>query len=342
MIVNRIGLRRNWIHSTVSTAVQLRGVSAAWSIGCSVYVRLYDPMLPGIDHSIFLLDFEIMTASYTELSQTLFSHYEHLLTKKGLKVATGNSPLNVVAGGNDNENESLIRGVALHNIARLIAPDDAPTAASPTTMKLQSQLSTASFAQRGRRMSQAEMFAETHRLTRKEWREFEVDVWSNGYLSVKQFCSTTLYESVPVFIAIPLCWAVEGKTSSFNRFFVGVGAGGKWQRQILMYLVMELLVGPFMFYFLLAWYFLARDPAEKNGINSKGQLEVHASDVIMLGGLKLYRALCIGMKYGYFSESEIMCVQGSIKYKFTCACISSFRQSCKLRPLRSKVEGTKK
>ena len=48
--------------------------------------------------------------------------------------------------------------------------------------------------------------------------------------------------------------------------------------------------------------------------HARVEIEVHWVDIATLGLFKFYRAFCIGMKYAYFSDSELACVRGSEQY----------------------------
>lgn len=134
-------------------------------------------------------------------------------------------------------------------------------------------------------------------VARRDWREHETDVWGETELHPTQFLKTAIYEFLPILCAYPLCFLLDGRMAAFNRFCFG---GNKGSIPIV-----ELLLGSGPFWILLLLYhFLSTEEKE----------HVHWIDIATLGLVKFYRACCIGMKYAYFSRSELACINGSEGY----------------------------
>lgn len=145
-----------------------------------------------------------------------------------------------------------------------------------------------------RLLDPAEAF-ESSALERHSLRALEEDTASVEFMDKRQLLFSTFVELVPMPFCEIACRMYEGAASAANRKFSTFGSKGA-----------DLLVD-WLFKTLLFWLFLAL-------YLGWGGSEVHWADIIAVGLLKLYRAVCIGIKYAYFAPSEMECVTKASRY----------------------------
>lgn len=125
----------------------------------------------------------------------------------------------------------------------------------------------------------------------RHWREFEVDSWGETEINVPLFLKTTFYDILPSTLAGVISIFVDGKIEAWNRFIFG-------DRRLPF--IIDFVIGTRPVWILLSVYLTKWLLEEDEGWGPEKPKMFHWIDIATIGLLKLYRAACIGIKYGYF------------------------------------------
>mmetsp|Transcript_17899 Transcript_17899/g.44668 ORF Transcript_17899/g.44668 Transcript_17899/m.44668 type:complete len:916 (-) Transcript_17899:96-2843(-) len=152
---------------------------------------------------------------------------------------------------------------------------------------------------------QSQIADESLLLTKKDWREFEVDSWGETEINFPLFLKTTFYEVLPSSLAGVISFFVDGRIEAWNRFIFG-------DRRLPF--IIDFVIGTGPVWILLSVYLTKWLVEEDEQWGPDKPKMFHWIDIATIGLLKLYRAACIGIKYGYFSPSEMACIKASYGY----------------------------
>ncbi|CAD7941925.1 unnamed protein product [Amoebophrya sp. A120] len=152
------------------------------------------------------------------------------------------------------------------------------------------------------RISQEQVLEASRLLAR-----YESEAWQEGIFKWRPFFWSTLYETPPAWLGMLLCYGKDGPRAAYNRF---IAIGGFLPGDI------QGINGSWALAVLVLWILVHIDPALffAAGSGTNNLYAFHWMDLVTLLTFRLMRACSVGMKYGYFNDSELAVINNTAAY----------------------------
>eukprot|EP00928_Gymnodinium_smaydae_P001787 TRINITY_DN10645_c0_g2_i1.p1 TRINITY_DN10645_c0_g2~~TRINITY_DN10645_c0_g2_i1.p1 ORF type:complete len:590 (+),score=60.24 TRINITY_DN10645_c0_g2_i1:73-1842(+) len=128
---------------------------------------------------------------------------------------------------------------------------------------------------------------------RVRWMWWQTDAWMETVLDVFQLVSAFLYETLPVFLALPLCLLLEGTCSAANRQLLPN------KTNVVGFIFQHVFMCLLAWCILLVWLVIKPDDVKL--------LDILAPFIVLV-----WRGVCISLKYAYLSPSDLLYVRSTI------------------------------